>query len=159
MKRTLTILAATCIFASCNENKPNTQNTAVATDTTNAVVIESNAYLYGNNGDTVLLMLQNINEEITGTLSILPFEKDNRIGTIYAGKMNGDTLYAMFNSTQEGQDSDCEIAFLKKNDGFVFTNDIYSEANYQYNKDYTKGSFINKGKIKFDGEFLKKVDK
>lgn len=104
-------------------------------------------------------MLQNTNEEITGTLSILPFEKDSRIGTIYAGKMNGDTLYAMFNSTQEGQDSDCEIAFLRKENGFVLTNDFYSETNYQYNKDYTKGSFISKGKIKFDGEFLRKVSK
>jgi hypothetical protein len=159
MKHSLTILAAACIFASCSENKPNTTNNAIATDTTNAVVVESNAYLYGNNGDTVLLMLQNTNEEITGTLSILPFEKDSRIGTIYAGKMNGDTLYAMFNSTQEGQDSDCEIAFLRKESGFVLTNDIYSETNYQYNKDYTKGSFISKGKIKFDGEFLRKVSK
>ena len=159
MKRTLTILAATCIFASCSENKPNTTNTAVATDTTNAVVVESNAYLYGKNGDTVLLMLQNTNEEITGTLSILPFAKDSRTGTIYAGKINGDTLYAMFRSTQEGQDSDCEIAFLKKDNGFVLTNDIYSETDYQYNIDYTKGSFVNQGKIKFDGEFLKKVSK
>lgn len=159
MKHSLTILAATCIFASCSENKPNTENAVIATDTTKAVVVESNAYLYGNNGDTVLLMLQNTNEEITGTLSILPFEKDSRTGTIYAGKMSGDTLYAMFNSTQEGQDSDCEIAFLKKDNGFVLTNDIYSETNYHYNKDYTKGSFINKDKIKFEGEFLRKVDK
>lgn len=104
-------------------------------------------------------MLQNTNKEITGTLSILPFEKDTRTGTIYEGKMSGDTLIAIFNSTQEGQDSDCEIAFLKKNDGFVFTNDIYGETNYQYNKDYTKGSLVNKGKIKFNGEFLKLVRK
>lgn len=159
MKQSLTILAFACIFSSCSESKPNTENTVIPTDTTNSVVVESNTYLYGNNGDTVLLMLQNTNEEITGTLSILPFEKDSRIGTIYAGKMLGDTLYALFNSTQEGQDSDCEIAFLKKNDGFVFTNDIYGETNYQYNKDYNKGSFVNKGKIKFDGEFLKMVSK
>ena len=90
---------------------------------------------------------------------ILPFEKDTRTGTIYEGKMSGDTLIAIFNSTQEGQDSDCEIAFLKKNDGFVFTNDIYGETNYQYNKDYTKGSLVNKGKIKFNGDFLKLVRK
>lgn len=54
MKQSLTILAAACIIASCSENKPNTENTVIATDTTNAVVVESNAYLYGNNGDTVL---------------------------------------------------------------------------------------------------------
>ncbi len=159
MKQILTIITISALFISCSESKPNIDNTDIATDTTNAIIIETNAYLYGNNGDTILLNLQNTNQDITGALSILPFEKDSRMGTIHAGKMSGDTLFAIYNSTQEGQDSECEIAFLKKNDGYILTNDIYGETNYQYNKDYTKGSFIDKSKIKFDGEFLKKVNK
>ncbi len=156
MKRTLTILATACIFASCSENKPNTTNTAVASDTTNAVVIESESFLYEKNGDSIILNLRYATSEITGTLDYLPYEKDGTIGTLHAGKMSGDTLFAIYNSTQEGQDSECEIAFLKKNDGYIVTNEMDGGTNYQYNKDYTKGSFINKGKIKFEGEFLKK---
>lgn len=159
MKHTLIILAAVCIFASCSENKPNTTNTAIATDTTNAVMVESESFLYEKNRDSIILNLKYTASEITGTLDYLPYEKDGTIGTLHAGKMSGDTLFAIYNSTQEGQDSECEIAFLKKNDGYMLTNEIDGGANYQYNKDYTKGSFIDNGKIKFDGEFLKKVSK
>lgn len=158
IKQTLTFLAvAAFIITSCSENNTSQQNITVANDTIATEV--SNSYLYGNNGDTIVLNLQNSPNEISGTLDILPFEKDSRMGKISHGKMSGDTLYAIFTSTQEGQDSECEIAFLKNGDDFVFTNDIYGESNYQYNKDYTKGMFIDKSKIKFDAEVLKKVSK
>jgi len=155
----LTILAVASIFISCSENKPNIQNTAVASDTTKAVVVESESFLYEKNGDSIILNLKYATSEITGTLDFLPYEKDGTIGTLHSGKMSGDTLYAIYNSTQEGQDSECEIAFLKKNDGYIVTNEIDGGTNYQYNKDYTKGSFIDKSKIKFEGEFLRKVVK
>lgn len=87
MKQILTIIIISALFISCSESKPNIDNTDIATDTTNAIIIETNAYLYGNNGDTILLNLQNTNQDITGALSILPFEKDSRMGTIHAGKM------------------------------------------------------------------------
>lgn len=158
IKQTLILLAATTIImTSCSENKTSQQSTNTANDTIVSVV--SNSYLYGNNGDTILLNLQNSSYEISGTLDILPYEKDSRMGKISNGKMSGDTLFATFTSSQEGQDSECEIAFLKNGDDFVFTNDIYGESNYQYNKDYTKGVFKDKSKIKFDAEVLKMVSK
>ncbi len=113
--------------------------------------------MYASNGDTISLNLQNSPTETSGTLDILPYEKDSRMGTISNGKMSGDNLFALFTSSQEGQDSECEIAFLKNGEDYIFSNDIYGESNYQYNKDYTKGKFIDKTKIKFDGEVLKKV--
>jgi hypothetical protein len=158
IKRALTFLAATAfIFTSCSENNTNTKRETTAVDTVSTLVPTS--YLYTNNGDTISLNLQNSPSEISGVLNILPYEKDCRMGKISNGKMSGDTLFALFTSSQEGQDSECEIAFLKNGEDLVFTNDIYGESNYQYNKDYTKGIFIDKSKIKFDGEVLKKVNK
>jgi hypothetical protein len=64
----------------------------------------------------------------------------------------------MYNSTQEGQTSDSEVAILKKGDGYILSNDIGGGDNYKFNSDYTKGYFIDKSKIKFDGEELKPMD-
>jgi hypothetical protein len=153
--QTLTFaLALTSILISCNGNQSQEQNKNATTENVN--VLSEQIYLYAENKDTVLMVLERVGDIFVGRLDMLPYEKDSRIGTLTNGQLKGDTLYALYHSTQEGQNSECEIALLKKEDTYILTNDIYGE-NYQYNADYTKGSFKNKSMIKFDGEILKLV--
>lgn len=153
-KQILTITITIILFlTSCKEYKKHEQNQNV----TNKKIENEQSYRYEKNRDTVLLVLQNIENKISGKLDILPYEKDSRRGTIINGQFKGDTLFAFYNSIQEGQKSECEIAFLKNGDSYILSNDIFGENNYRYNSDYTKGSFKNKHIIKFDGNTLKKI--
>jgi hypothetical protein len=157
MKRQALTIAVTAIFltTSCKESK---KQELIQNETNENLKIENEqTYLYTNNGDTTILTLKNIDNTISGKLSFLAYEKDKRIGVIVNGQMKGDTLFAIYNSMQEGYESECEIAFLKKDDSYILSNDIFGEDNYQYNADYTKGSFKNRNTIKFDGEKLKKI--
>lgn len=141
------LLASTAIaflLASCDNNSTPTSGTT--------------CYLSAANKDSISLTLNYAASEITGELNILPFEKDSRRGTLKNGKMQGDTLFAIYDSQQEGMRSECEIAFLKKDATYILSNDIYSETNYVYNADYTKGNFKDKSAIKFDGETLGAID-
>lgn len=155
MKNFTIAIALISILASCKGSKKESNNENA--ENGNAELSIGGNYLHANNGDTVLLVLQNTDSMISGKLDILPYQKDSRKGTIENGEMKGDTLFAIFNSMQEGSRSDCEIAFLKNGNSFILSNDIYGMDNYQYNSDYSKGSFINRKTIKFDGETLKKV--
>lgn len=114
-------------------------------------------YLYARDKDTIQLFLGVIDNKLTGKLNYLPFEKDARIGTLELIEMKGDTLYAIYNSTQEGQNTSCEIALLKNEGNYILTNAIYGGSNYEFNSDYSKGYFKNKSQIKFDGDILQKV--
>lgn len=143
-------MALAALASACGGNKPSGTDSHAEAEQT---------YLYANNKDTTRLVLKNAGAEISGSLDILPFEKDSRRGTLSKGEMKGDTLFALYKSIQEGQESECEIAFLKKGDAYVLTNDIFGEENFQYNADYSKGSFKNKQAIKFDGETLNKIGK
>jgi len=168
MKLTITALAlATTILFSCNQQtkteSPTTENTANENPTNETVTNENIAvgnkqvYLYAQNRDTTRLILEIAGNPISGKLDILPFQKDSRIGVLADVQIKGDTLFAMYTSMQEGNESECEIAFLKKGDSYILTNDIFLESNYQYNSDYSKGSFKDKNSIKFDGDTLKLV--
>lgn len=153
-KQILATLIVIILFAaSCKENKKYAQNQ----NATNNKIESEQSYLYQKNGDTVLLVLQNSENKISGKLDFLPYEKDSRRGTIINGFFKGDTLFALYNSVQEGQKSECEIAFLKNGDRYILSNDIFGVNNYQYNSDYTIGNFKNKHNIKFDGDTLKRI--
>ena len=159
MKKHNLIFAAIVILfiSSCKENKKQEQSKSVTNE--NIKTKNELTYLYANNRDTILLALENVENTILGRLDILPYEKDSRCGTIKNGQFKGDTLFAIYNSIQEGQESECEIAFLKKDNSYIISNDIFEESNYQYNSNYTKGSFKNKNIIKFNGETLKIITK
>lgn len=105
----------------------------------------------------VTLVAKNYALLIAKNSALLLTDYNSRIGVITDGQMKGDTLFAMYTSMQEGDESECEIAFLKKGDSYILTNDIFLESNYQYNSDYSKGSFKDKNSIKFDGDTLKLV--
>lgn len=155
-KSTLMLLLTaimTLSIQSCKNNKEETSTPTPAAEIQPTAAEQVYMHVVGK--DSIVLVLKNMNGKIEGKLDISYFEKDSRRGTISNGTMQGDTLYANYLSMQEGEQSDCEIAFLKKDDTFIMTNDFIGEDNYQYSQDYTKGSFKHKNKIKFDGDTLK----
>lgn len=155
-KTTLLLLFTTLITACIQSCKNSKEETHTPTPTEEAQTTSTEQmYLHVVDKDSIVLLLKNNGDKIEGNLDISYYEKDSRRGTISNGLMQGDTLFANYLSMQEGEQSDCEIAFLKKNDTYIMTNDFIGEDNYQYSKDYTKGSFKHKNKIKFDGDTLK----
>jgi hypothetical protein len=145
----LTIVTTAIILCSCNNqtNKKEENKTAKP--------VTTSCYIYAFHQDTVMLQLKDSNSVFTGTLNYLPYEKDGTIGSLYNIKTSGDTLFAMYQSTQEGQESFCEMAMLKKDNSYILTNDIWSNTNYKYDSSYTYGKFIDKNKISFNGDTLK----
>ncbi len=141
---------ASIALISCNQNTTNKSEENKQSE----IAETKSCYLYTFKTDTVFLSLTQGKDSITGELNYLPYEKDGCLGTLSGGYFRGDTLFALYNSTQEGQTSDCEMAMLKKGNGYALTNGIGGD-NYTFNADYTKGRFINRSKIKFDGEELK----
>ncbi len=146
----LTIISLVIILCSCNsETNKKEENKTVKPVTTSC-------YLAAFHQDTVMLQLKDSNSVITGILNYLPYEKDGTIGSLYNVKISGDTLFAMYQSMQEGQESFCEMAMLKKDSSYILTNDIWSNnPNYKYDSTYTHGKFIDKNKIAFNGDTLK----
>lgn len=156
-KITLLVIAVAILWIpSCTKNQKQENNQDTTTETLKTK--KEQTYLFAHDRDTILLTLNNDGDTISGKLDILYYEKDSRRGTILSGQQRGDTLFAIYDSMQEGQQSQCEIALLKKDDSYILSNDILGKDNYQYNSDYTKGNFKNKSVIKFDGETLKKVN-
>ena len=144
----ITLVSLSILLWSCSNEavKNNESKTAKPVTTT--------CYLAASNQDTVILQLKDSNSVLTGKLNYLPFEKDSRIGNLYNIKLNGDTLFAMYQSTQEGQETFCEMAMLKKNNSYILTNDIWGGVNYTFDTSYVHGKFIDKHKIAFNGETL-----
>ena len=150
------LLIILCIvFASCKNNTPNEQ--LEKKDTVAHIINETNCYFAAKDRDTAFFTLHRIGQKITGKLDFMAYESDNRMGTITSGEMKGDTLFAQYNSAQEGMESVCEIALLKKDSAYILSNDFYGGDNYLFNADVTKGTFKDKHHIKFDGIILKKT--
>jgi hypothetical protein len=144
----LTLVSLAIFLCSCNSetNSKEEHKTAKPVTTT--------CYIAAFHQDTVTMQLKDSNSIITGVLNYLPYEKDSRIGNLYDMKFSGDTLFAMYQSTQEGQETFCEMAMLKKNNSYILTNDIWSGNNYKFDTSYTHGKFVDKNKIAFNGDTL-----
>lgn len=151
MKPFILFVIATLLFACSN------QSTHLANEKQKQTVSNS-CFIYALNKDSIILKLQDSSSILKGELHYLPYEKDGTIGNLYNLKWQGDTLFGMYKSEQEGIESIGEIALFKKANSFVLTNDIWATSNYVYDSNYTNGKFINKTKIVFDGEELKEVD-
>ena len=97
-------------------------------------------YKFASEKDTVLLQMEQINEEIAGTLSYNYFEKDKNDGT-FEGKMIGDTIYADYTFGSEGSVSVREVMFVKKDnkliEGFGEVEEVNGKMKF---KDNTKFS-------------------
>ena len=151
----LTIIVMELVFIACSNNSTTNNNKEVVPDS--SLKTEKSCYLYASNNDTVFLSISSKPTGASGELNFLPYEKDARLGTISEIKTVGDTLYAQYNSTQEGMTNVCEVAFLKTKEGYIVSDDIWGSDNYQYNGSYTVGTFKDKHKIKFNGDLLKSV--
>lgn len=93
--------------------------------------------------DTINLQLQiDKNQEVTGELAYLFYEKDKSKGTII-GKMTGDTLKADYTFSAEGKKSTREVVFLRKGK-------IVIEAYGEVEDREGKTVFIEPKKLYFD---------
>ncbi|TDN38004.1 hypothetical protein E4631_16945 [Hymenobacter sp. UV11] len=75
-------------------------------------------YAYRTETDTVRLTLQTTQPAVTGQLTYRYFEKDRNQGTI-RGTMHGDTLLADYTFQSEGTTSVRQVAFLRRDTGFI----------------------------------------
>lgn len=153
--RVLATVSLLFLLTACTNTKKEAEPTA--SPTAESSDYEARDYLYAKAKDTVRMTLKSTYKLISGELHLLPFAKDSRRGTITDGQMKGDTLFAIYKSTQEGQESECEIALLKRGDEFVLSDDFFGESNYKYNDAYTKGWFKDRKKITFEGYVLKRI--
>lgn len=101
--------------------------------------IKQNCYLAISDKDSVFLSVQDNLGTLVGTMSYKNFEKDSSSGDVM-GTSNGDTLKLNYLFTSEGQKSEREIWFLKKDNNLL-------EGIGDYDASGTK--YANPKKIKF----------
>mgnify|MGYP003148082213 CR=1 FL=1 len=96
-------------------------------------------YTYLESKDTIYMALRIKDDSIVeGDLSYSLFEKDQNKGSI-RGRISNDSLFASYQYTSEGKESEREVFFLKSPDGFVegFTETEESNGKSSFrNKDF-----------------------
>tara|TARA_R100000789_G_C2957231_1_gene136879 strand:- start:89 stop:568 length:480 start_codon:yes stop_codon:yes gene_type:complete len=108
-------------------------------------------YTYLENKDTIYMALRIKDDSIVeGDLTYSLLEKDQNKGTI-RGRISNDSLFASYQYTSEGKDSEREVFFLKSSDGFVEGFTETEESN-------GKTSFRNKDLKLNDSYTLKRTD-
>jgi hypothetical protein len=100
-------------LAACHEQTSKTNQEAAA-----PIPFGPQCFAYVTAQDTVRLTLQTTQPTVTGQLTYRYFEKDRNQGTI-RGTMHGDTLLAEYTFQSEGTQSVREVAFLRRDIGFV----------------------------------------
>ncbi len=142
------------LFSSCGNNNKKEQSCTQLEKR----VSEDQLYVYVEGRDTVKFELNISEESIEGRLDFLPYETGSRVGTLHSISFQGDTLFAIYHSMQEGMLSDCEVALLKGNDTYILSHDMFGERNYTYNADFSRGAFRDKKAISFaDGLLLTRL--
>jgi len=108
-------------------------------------------YAYNVKKDTAFLKINTANGIVAGNLEYQLFEKDRNKGII-KGRMIGDTLFADYTFSSEGQSSVREIVMIKKGNDL-----IEGFGNVEENDGKTK--FTDRSKLKFKkGLVFKKVN-
>src|SRR6188474_1767549 len=138
------------ILISCNNKaKVNTEIPA-APEVPVTETLGNKCYLSIVNNDTVSMQLNiNVNNEVNGKLTYIPYQKDKNEGTI-VGNIKGDTLIADYTFTSEGKSSIREVAFLKKDSRYI-------EGYGAVLKSNGKTVFTDKTKLKFNGKIFNEV--
>lgn len=111
--RPLFFVGSLSLLAACHEQQNQTTQAPTATAPTGP-----QCYAYRTETDTVRLTLQTTQPTVTGQLTYRYFEKDRNQGTI-KGTMHGDTLLADYTFQSEGTTSVREVAFLRRDTGFI----------------------------------------
>ncbi len=136
---------ATITFSSCKNETKKEELEIIAPEEADIMENDVNAteiacYRYASEKDTVLLQMENMNDEVAGTLSYNYFEKDKNDGT-FEGKMVGDTLRANYTFDSEGTTSIREVLFVKKGnkliEGFGEMEDADGKMKFKNNTKFT----------------------
>ena len=113
--RTLLFASSLALLAACHEQ---TTQTAQAPTAPTPAAAGPQCFAYRTETDTVRLTLQTTQPTATGQLTYRYFEKDRNTGTI-SGTMHGDTLLADYTFQSEGTTSVRQVAFLRRDTGFI----------------------------------------
>jgi hypothetical protein len=113
VSRSLLFVGGLSLLAACHEQTNQASQTPTAPAPTGP-----QCFAYRTDTDTVRLTLQTTQPTVTGQLAYRYFEKDRNQGTI-RGTMHGDTLLADYTFQSEGRQSVREVAFLRRDIGFV----------------------------------------
>ncbi len=147
MKKYLLIFPILCIITitSCKNETKNDESEIMNPEESDFMESDINnpqigCYMFTSAKDTILLQMEQINEEVAGTLSYNYFEKDKNDGT-FEGKMIGDTLYAYYTFASEGSVSVREIMFVKKEnkliEGYAEVEDVNGRMKFKDNAKFT----------------------
>lgn len=109
--RSLLLAGSLGLLAACHEQT--TQATQEPTAPTGP-----QCYAHISATDTIRLTLQTTQPTATGRLTYHYLEKDRNQGTI-SGTMHGDTLLADYTFQSEGTTSVRQVAFLRRDIGFI----------------------------------------
>jgi hypothetical protein len=109
--RAILFASSLTLLAACHEQT--TQATQEPTAPTGP-----QCYTHSTATDTIRLTLQTTQPTVTGQLTYHYFEKDRNQGTI-RGVMHGDTLLADYTFQSEGTTSVRQVAFLRRDIGFI----------------------------------------
>ena len=107
-------------LAACNGHTSQNidQQAATPSSVTPSAPTGPQCYAYTAGKDTVRLTLQTTQPTVAGQLTYNYFEKDRNKGTI-SGTMHGDTLLADYTFQSEGTTSVRQVAFLRRDIGFI----------------------------------------
>jgi hypothetical protein len=111
--RSLLLAGSLGLLAACHE-----QSTQATQEPTAPAATGPQCYAHTTATDTIRLTLQNTQPTVTGQLTYHYFEKDRNRGTI-SGTMHGDTLLADYTFQSEGTTSVRQVAFLRRDIGFI----------------------------------------
>lgn len=116
IRNLLPLLLAPCILACSGQS--GSENKGAEDSTATASAARTECFTYQMQKDTAWLQLNMDGDSVTGELSYALFEKDKNSGRV-AGEMRGDTLLADYTFMSEGVESVREVAFLKKDGGWI----------------------------------------
>lgn len=111
--RSLLFTGSLALLAACHE-----QTNQAAQAPTAPTPTGPQCYAHTSATDTIRLTLQTMQPIVTGQLVYRYFEKDRNQGTI-RGVMHGDTLLADYTFQSEGTTSVRQVAFLRRDIGFI----------------------------------------
>jgi len=113
VSRAILFAGGLSLLAACHE-----QTNQASQEPTTPAPTGPQCFAYRTETDTVRLTLQTTQPTVTGQLAYRYFEKDRNTGTI-SGTMHGDTLLADYTFQSEGTTSVRQVAFLRRDIGFV----------------------------------------
>jgi len=132
------LIPAVVLFISCNykaKDKENSKETTTDPGTEKSVSVVDGCYMKITGRDTVILMLEQIGDELTGKMLFDNYQKDGSRGSV-SGKVEGEIVKIWYDFFAEGIHSVMEINFKNENEKLVRgIGDIDVKGDTAYYKD------------------------